>query len=317
MALLVPLNLTILALCVTFWLGLWGAANLGLGVRGENLHAIGRGVTGVSYAAGVLAATASAWGTTSAVGVPTSGLADAGDKLGQLAGIGRAAGPAIPVALGADVPKYYLLALLNDGELFGSGGAPLDLALVEATAGRPRIVDSGSTSDKFNPDNLGYPWPRKGGLPWYRPDRDYPLANSNFHPDFTFSGPNLMSAWENLPQQPVSGVVTLDVNAIAAMLRRVGPIEVPGYGTLNADNIVERVLVDAYRDFADEVDPSAALAARRARNDELRKALIRTVSSPGTALEAVRGLWPAIASRHVQIYMSDPEVAPLVSAIGA
>lgn len=315
--LLVPLNLTILALCLAFWVGLWGAANLGLGVRGENLHAVGRGVTGVSHAAGIIGATASAWGTTSAVGLPSSGLGAAGEQLSQLAGIGQSAGPAIPVAMGADEPKYYLLALLNDGELFGSGGAPLDLALVEAAGGRPRIVDSGSTSDKFNPGNVGYPWPRKGGLPWYRPDRQYPLANSNFHPDFTFSGPNLMSAWANLPQQPVSGVVTLDVNAIAAMLRRVGPIEVPGYGTLTADNIVGRVLVDAYRDFSDDADPEAALAARRARNDELRKALIRTISGPRAALEAVRGLWPAIASRHVQLYMADPQVAPLVTAIGA
>lgn len=43
----------------------------------------------------------------------------------------RTAAPALPAATGADGPKRYLVAALNEAEMFGSGGALLYVAMVE------------------------------------------------------------------------------------------------------------------------------------------------------------------------------------------
>ena len=207
-----------------------------------------------------------------------------------------------------------MVSALNDAELFGSGGAPLDLAIIEVDRGTVRVVESGSAG-QFNPLNAPYAWPVTGSEPWYRPGREYPFANSNFHPDFRISGTNMVSAWGALGQFPVDGVLTVDVTAVATVLRAIGPLDTEGYGRLTGDNVIRRVLVDSYRELP--VELPGAMEERQRRNSEFRSALIARMSEPVTAIRALVALWSAVPARHVQSHMADPDWQAVVTAAGA
>ncbi len=256
-----------------------------------------------------------AWGVVAGSVPGGEAIGQAGQTLRGASHFGLAVAPALPDALGENGPKRYLVSALNDAELFGSGGAPLDLAMIEVNRGKVTVPLSGSASGVFNPDNAPYEWEKIGGLPWYREGGKYPFANSNFHPNFPYSGPNMMSAWAGLGQPRVDGVVTVDMYAIAELLRAVGPIDSGEYGTLTSENVITKVLVDAYRQFPEEVP--GAKDQRRAMNDQLRRDILARLSDRWTALRALKGLWDTIPGRHVQVFAADAQLQSAVRAAGA
>lgn len=311
----VPVSLTLWLLMVASWLGVWGGANVAYASESRSLPALSRGVAGLARSAEVTSWVLEGWGAISGVVPPMGPVQRWGNSLSRAANAALTLAPALPDALGENGSQRYLISSLNDGELFGSGGAPLDVAVVEIAHGEPSVVESGSVAGKFNPANEPYQWPIVGGPPWYRAGREYPMANSNFHPNFPFSGQNMISAWEGLGQPALAGVVTIDMKAVAEVLRATGPIYSGDYGQLTGDNIIRKVLVDAYRTYPDTV-PSAQ-EKRRAMNEQLRRDLIAHLSEPGTVWEAIPALGAAIAGRHIQAFMVDPVLQKVVVAAGA
>lgn len=306
-----PATMTLLALQVAAWSGVWGAGNLAWGLSHQTADAITRGLSGASVSLGAVGRAAAGWG---AVLPGAARMATLGDELAAASRAADEAAPLAPQLLGFDRPVRYLVSALNDAELFGSGGAPLDLAIVELDRARARVVESGSVG-QFNPQNTPYAWPITGSEPWYRHGREYPFANSNFHPDFPISGTNMASAWSALGQPQVDGVLTVDVAAVAAVLRAIGPVRTEGYGELTGDTVIRRVLVDAYRELP--VDVPGAMEQRQRQNSELRSALIAQMSDPLTGLRALAALWSTIPARHVQAFMVDPSWQQVVVAAGA
>ena len=312
---LLPVSVTLYVTTAAAWLGLWGAGNVAFAWQENSLPALSRGVEGVARSAGVLAGTMQVWGATAGWIPGGEAVRQAGQSLESASQIGLAIAPALPDALGVDGPKRYLICALNDAELFGSGGAPLDLAMIEVDRGKVTIPLSGSASGVFNPDNAPYAWEKMGGLPWYREGGNYPFANSNFHPNFPYSGPNMMSAWTSLGQPRVDGIVTVDMYAIAELLRVVGPIDSGEYGTLTPENVITKVLVDAYRRFPEDVP--GAKDQRRSMNAKLRSDLLARLSDRWTALRAAKGLWGTIPGRHLQAFSADAQLQSAVRAAGA
>ncbi len=246
------------------------------------------------------------------VGTPLLETSRAVSTLGAAAQI---AAPAVPVAMGADRPHRYLVAALNDAELFGSGGAPLYVSMVEMKKGQLSTPVSGTTGESISPDAPGVAWDIVGGPPWYQQGLLYPFVNSGFHPQFPYSGENMMRAWQALGYPPLDGVITLDVQAVANILAETGPIQTQGYGELTADNVTRKVLVDAYRQYPVEVAGNNAI--RRGFNDELRRALGERMTSPSHVAGIMRGLAASIPGRHMQAYMVDPQLQQSVEVVGA
>lgn len=311
LVLVLPISATLLALHLMLVSTLWGLANLAWGVGQQSPSAISRGLTGVSATLTVAGRTTSAW---AAVVPGDSGVSTVGAGLSAAGGAAAAAAPQVPTLLGFEGTSRYLVAALNDAELFGSGGAPLDLAVVEVDRARARMVASGSVGN-FNPNNQPYAWPVTGGLPWYREGAKYPFANSNYHPDFPISGKNMTSAWNALGQPQVTGVITADVSAVAAMLGVIGPVQTEGYGEVSADTVIRLVLVDAYREHPIELP--GEMEQRQRNNSELRAALVDELSNPLTAVRAVAALWGTFPARHVQAYFADPGLQSICVAAGA
>ncbi len=232
--------------------------------------------------------------------------------LATLAAAADAAMPEVADALGAQEPRRYLVAALNDAEVFGSGGAPLSAFMVEADKGTLSVPVSGQLESKLSPNNPPIEWDHAGGPPWYRADTQYPFVNSNFHPDFRTASVDMRRAWAALGYPEVDGVVTVDMSAIASILRWTGSFDSGGFGELDADSLVQTVLVDAYREFGEE-----GVLERHARNDQLTTALVANLTQPMNLLPAIRGTMDAIPMRHLQGSFDSPSLQAGVAELAA
>ncbi len=313
LVLLVPFALSAWLVVWGAWFALWGVANLAMSVPNQSLTSLSRAVDGAARSAGVLSWVANGWGALAPAVPAMEPLTPIGASLKMASVAGLELAPVLPAALGAEGTTRYLISGLNDAELFGSGGAPLQAVMLEADNGTLSTPISGSVSAELNPRNVPYPWDVDAGLPWYAPNALYPFANSNYHPDFGLSGPNMRSAWDGLGFPSVDGVVTLDVYAVAAVLEAIGPIESEAYGLVTADNLVRILLVDAYRDYPG----IEANARRQALNAQLQSEIIDELKDPQNLMRAAVSLWRVIPGRHVQAWMADPSLQRIVTEIGA
>ena len=251
------------------------------------------------------------------LGRPIGSLADSAlgavTDLADVAGAADTAMPDIAEALGAGDAKRYLVAALNDAELFGSGGAPLSAFVVEAAKGSISVPISGQLESKLSPNNPPIKWRKKGGPPWYRDGQKYPFVNSNFHPDFRTASVDVRRAWAALGYPEVDGVVTVDINALASILAWTGAVDTEGFGKVDSDSLVRTVLVDAYREF----NSPEGVVERHARNDELTDALVAHLSSPMNVLATLRGALGAIPDRHIQASFDAPALQDAVDELAA
>ncbi len=221
--------------------------------------------------------------------------------------------PDLAEALGSVEPKRYLVAALNDAEIFGSGGAPLSAFVVQADKGTLSVPISGQLESKLSPNNPPIEWEHNGGPPWYREGKRYPFVNSNFHPDFGIAAVDMRRAWAALGYPEVDGVVTVDISALASILAWTGPVESPSFGQIDAGNLVRTILVDAYRQFN---SPEGVLE-RHARNDELTDSLLTDLTRPLNLLSALRGTMDAIPPRHLQASFDAPALQDAVDSLAA
>ena len=223
--------------------------------------------------------------------------------------------PLLPDALGGTGPRRYLVTMLNEGETRASGGAPLSVAVVRFQDGALDIPFKGAVAQ--------VPWPGQGqqyGVlhwqgaprsPWNRPEgqRVDRFANANFAADFRSAGYDLAAAWAAGGYGQVDGVIALDVTALASILRRTGPIAESPYGELTADNIGQKLLIDSYRDFADDQ------TARQTANQIIVSAVFQRLTTPASAFQVASALAEETPGRHVQVWFRDAALAASAHAL--
>lgn len=210
---------------------------------------------------------------------------------------------ALPSAVGADGPKTYLITVLNPAESRAPGGAPLSVAFVRLDEGRLTIPVQGQTTVLTNGNQPRTFTPAKGD-PWLIGRGERRFVNANVNPDFTIAGEQLLRASSSFRQAPV-GVIALDVKAIGRLLQATGPIQSPEYGELNADNIAQKLVVDAYLAPQDQ-------QARHERNDQLMQIMLARLTEGGGLIGKARALGEAVPGRHLQMYFRDPVLQKVV-----
>jgi hypothetical protein len=215
----------------------------------------------------------------------------------------------LPAALGADGPKRYLLAMSNESELRASGGAPLSLAVLTFDNGTISVGKSVQSEDL--PTKLT--WQGAPGSPFNDPDgtRTNRFANASVHPDFRTAGQDLMGAAHAAGLPRLDGVVSVDVRAIAEVLRVTGPLPSAAYGEITAGNVGNKLLVEAYARYAQDQN------VRQGLNDQLQVALIDRLLDGQAALPVLRALAGSAQGRHVQIYTADRALEDQIATLGA
>lgn len=205
----------------------------------------------------------------------------------------------LPDILGADGERKYLLAILNPAEMLYSGGTALSYAPVTVSDGRVTIgktVDTDANRAMFQPRY----WRKVQGNPFHRgPIR---VALGGMAPSWPIAGEETLNAWRSLRGRNMSGLVAVDVIALARLAEITGPMDVPGYGRVDSSNLVE-TLVGSYDDYADSDGRE-----RKAANRALVPLFVERLLGTGQLPDKVRVLADAAAGRHFAAYFRDDSV---------
>ena len=203
----------------------------------------------------------------------------------------------LPGILGAEGERKYLVALLNPSELRYSGGAPLTLTPITVLDGRIEFgaaTDTGGGRTAFQPRY----WRKVTGNPFHRGRAR--LTNATIPPSWPVAGEETLNAWRSLRGRNMAGLVAVDVVTLARLAQITGPMEVPGYGTVDGDNLVE-TLVGSYDRFTD-------LEERKAANRALMPLFVDRLLETGQLPEKVEVLVEAARGRHFAAYFRDDEL---------
>lgn len=233
---------------------------------------------------------------------------EAVDVVTPLAASARRAKPlteVLPELFGADGDRTYLLSLLNPSEQRFSGGAPLTVVPMEVKAGRLTMGEAIDTSDP-RLFKVGR-WTKVEGNPFH--NGKLRISTATYAPDWSVSGEELLRGWERRTGQSVDGLVTVDVVALADMLRITGPIEAPApYGTLEAGNFAQKLIGD-YDTYPDN-------AARKDLNRAIVPVFAERLMAPGDAIDKIESLRTSAQGRHFALWMRDPDLQAAVAEIG-
>ncbi len=222
--------------------------------------------------------------------------------------------PVLPQALGADGPRRYLVAIGNQAEMRASFGAPLTLVMVEFDDGRISIPVKGQTSTElFPPLNAPVQWFGPAYNPFFKGNqRNRPFVVTNSHPNLVFSAQEMAGAWTGGNYPEVDGIVALDLTTIAAVLEATGPIESPVYGTVDANQIGDILLIDAYQEFGQD-----DAVARQEANQQLLDDLLGRILSGDDLVNVAQAIASTAPGRHFQVWMKDKRLEQLALNSGA
>jgi len=215
----------------------------------------------------------------------------------------------LPSLLGATGPRTYFLALQNNADLRGTGGAVLAWGLLRVADGKIRPVDGGSVSHLDN--RQGTEVPVAPGIDWYlEKTRRPPLVNNgmNYSPDF----PAVAEAWarqvEVLRDVKVDGVIAVDPAGASALFRGQGAVGMPA--------APQRLSANTIAAFAEHGQYSLPDPAQRSVPGQLIDASFAALTSPRDLLTMSIAVSNALAEKRIQLWLQDQDAQRTVRDIG-
>jgi hypothetical protein len=207
----------------------------------------------------------------------------------------------------------YFLAFQNPAELRGTGGLIGEYGILEATPDGPKFshVASYGELDRSLQSAGGIDPPAALQL---RPE-EFSIGSSfftvNVPADLPTVGSMIVPLYQRATGARVDGVITVDPVALAEILRASGPIAV-GEQHLDADNIVDETLIQAYVRYANDNE-----ARRRYLQEIARESLVAFRRALALQpVELIKGLAVAARGRHLQVYSTNPDVQRTVADLG-
>ena len=206
--------------------------------------------------------------------------------------------------LGATGSRRYLVAVQNNAEMRDQG-AVLSYVVVSFTGGRMSFDRRGSVADLqlVAPAPTAVPEGTQQVFGPLRPTQVWQSVNATA--DFAFSGRAMADMYRQASGQPVDGVIALDVPALAALLRTVGPVAVEGVAEpVTADNVGRLLL----HDFYEGLGPTSDQTLRRERQGEVVKAVVdRLTSGARDGVTLGRELGHAARGGHLRLWSAQAE----------
>ncbi|MEL7210229.1 MAG: DUF4012 domain-containing protein, partial [Actinomycetota bacterium] len=216
-----------------------------------------------------------------------------------------------PALFGGDGPRRYLVLFTTTAEARGLGGFIGNYGELTAVDGDVELTRSGRMERDFRPPPDQPPYTISGPPDYLaRYGELNPgifVQDTSFSPDF----PTVGTVWTELYPQvpgggPIDGVIMVDPEGLAGLLRFTGPIQLTGLAEpLTADNAAEFLLRDQYLLFQDGTERIDFL-------DEATRVTFEALTSgdipgPATVTEI---LGPLVRGGHLAVYsVHDDEAA--------
>jgi hypothetical protein len=239
---------------------------------------------------------------------------EARERRSQLDALSRGLGLLEHLA-GGDGDRRYLLAVANTAEMRGSGGMVLNYGVLEGAGGVIDLTEFGRIDElrlerPVSLDGLDIPEDYLDRWEGFDPTERW--RNATMAGDFTVVAPILERMYETATDNDVDGVIQVDPQGLAAVLRGVGPVTVGELGEVSADNVVPLVLNEAYERYpgieerSDVLGDVAEAAFRRLVDGDFPS--LRTLG------EAIVG---AVDGRHLLLHSTTSAVDAAGAFFGA
>jgi hypothetical protein len=216
--------------------------------------------------------------------------------------------------LGGERPRTYLIMLLNNAELRGSGGILSGVGTVTVTAGRLRLGRfSYYAALAKNPrQKIQVPPDVKRRFARYNADEAV-LVNATSTPDAPEAAMTAISAYEAATKRRLDGALLADPRGLAALLPDEARISVPNRTQpLTKESLARFVYSDVYRSSA------RSQRQRRRATIALGQSAFKSVFTSGLRnMAAMRAVAGAIAGGHLRFFSGEPAEQELLTQLGA
>jgi len=218
----------------------------------------------------------------------------------RTARVGAALSRVLPEFVGADRPRRYFFAAANPAELRGTGGYLGAYAILTLERGRLRFERFKAISDlprlpagRVRPPNPDFA---------ARYDRFASTGDfraSNLTPDFPSAATAIERLWRHTAGERLDGTIVADPFALQSLLRVTGAQQVPAFGRVGANRVVDVVTNQAYARLTDSDARKALLGAVAASTLE---GFLRRGGDPEPALGALASL---AGNGHLLVHAAD------------
>jgi hypothetical protein len=145
----------------------------------------------------------------------------------------------------------------------------------------------------------------------------------NTSPDFKVSMDQFLANYKNVPDEPkdIDGIIAIDTQVLVDLLRVLGPIEVPGYGTFSAENDPKcdcPQIIHALSEIITRPTPYIREDRKGILGPMMRALLTKAYTAPKQQWPQLFEIgWKNLQGRHAQMYFFDPKSQEAAEIIGA
>lgn len=221
--------------------------------------------------------------------------------------------PVLDELLGGDKPRRYLFLAQNPAEIRGTGGFIGAYSILTMNEGRFEFDDFDEIQElpAYRPGQVGAPsaefaarYDKYGGAGFWH--------NINMTPDFPTAARAMETLYAKGTGDRVDGVIAVDPFALEALLKIAGPVEVPGFGLVGDEDVVDVLSNRAHHEI---------------RDSDRRKALLGAVAvgafegflhadGAGRPLKTAQTLMGVMRDGHLLLRSSDPDIQAALVASG-
>lgn len=225
------------------------------------------------------------------------------------------------IAGGKGERKKYLILFQNDNELRPTGGFMTAYAVVFVENGKvtPEKSDDIYELDQKFAQRITIP-PALGK--YLTTERYWHLRDMNISPDFKLSMEQFFEYYQTVRGEPqdIDGIIAVDTTVLTDLLRVLGPVNAPGYGTFSAepDNRCGGCAQVVYA--LSEIITKPTPYLREDRKGILGPLMQATLQK---AYDAEKNQWPQLfemmwknlEGRHIQMYFLDEKAQAAAEAV--
>jgi hypothetical protein len=217
------------------------------------------------------------------------------------------------VFLGGEGDRRYMVAIQNNAEMRNQGMV-LSYATVRLSAGRPVFERSGSVLDLPLSQPAATPIPEGTAKVFGFIQPTWLWQSVNATADFAWSGRVMSDMYRQATGQPVDGVIAIDVPGLAALLRVLGTVQVPGIEEpLSSENLARIVLHDLYQGLS----PGDDAVARRGQLSEVTRVVVeRLTGGAGDIVGLASELGKVAAGGHLRLWSRVAEEESVFERLG-
>jgi hypothetical protein len=220
-----------------------------------------------------------------------------------------------PELLAYDGPRTYLLLTQDNAELFPTGGLISVYALLTIERGsvtRLTFTDVGSLWRAWQSRGAAYVEPPGPLRRYLLRDWSWNLGTSNWSPDFPTAARQAQYFLHLQGGGSVDGVIAVNFITIEALMRALGPLEMPEYGvSLTPENATEVILEQTHNARGQREGKQAFVS--KVANELAGRTMGAEPARWGALLQTFRQL---AAQKQLFVYLNNAAAQRLVAELG-